>query len=149
MHQPAPRTVENQNSVVLSKLKKERYEPPKILPKRVSLCYRDSVANALKEREREKQERRKRCAICLEDFEPREEVMLTPCKHVFHEDCIVPWVGSKGQCPVCRFVIYEETRQNTSSINYNMAMMGHSDLLISGELLSIFTAMQEALEMGN
>ncbi|KAI9093215.1 hypothetical protein K1719_027229 [Acacia pycnantha] len=105
VQQPPPRTVENPNSAVLSKLKKEIYEPPKILHKRVSLCYKDSVANALKEKEKEKQERRKRCAICLEDFEPREEVMLTPCKHVFHEDCLVPWVRSKVQCPVCRFVI--------------------------------------------
>ncbi|XP_054815103.1 uncharacterized protein LOC129315451 isoform X2 [Prosopis cineraria] len=111
--QSPPRAVENPRSAVLSNLKKEIYQPPKILPKRVSLCYKDSVVNALKEREREKHERRKRCAICLEDFEPREEVMLTPCKHVFHEDCIVPWVRSKG------------------------------------ELLSIFRATGEALEMGN
>ncbi|XP_028761753.1 E3 ubiquitin-protein ligase RNF133-like [Neltuma alba] len=106
------------------------------------------VANALKERDREKQERRKRCAICLEDFEPREEVMLTPCKHVFHEDCIVPWLRSKGQCPVCRFVICEEMNEHASSFNDDIAMLGPNDHLIAAELLSIFGAMEQALEMG-
>ncbi|XP_028791538.1 E3 ubiquitin-protein ligase Arkadia-like [Neltuma alba] len=148
VQQSPPRTAENPNSAVLSKLKKEIYEPPKILPKRVSLCYKDSVANALKERDREKQERRKRCAICLEDFEPREEVMLTPCKHVFHEDCIVPWLRSKGQCPVCRFVICEEMNEHASSFNDDIAMLGPNDHLIAAELLSIFGAMEQALEMG-
>ncbi|XP_073123344.1 uncharacterized protein [Henckelia pumila] len=48
----------------------------------------------------------KRCAVCLEDFETREFVTSTPCDHMFHEACIVPWVKSQGKCPVCRFVFY-------------------------------------------
>lgn len=47
----------------------------------------------------------RRCAICLDDFDSKQFVMLTPCDHMFHEDCIVPWVKSQGKCPVCRFVI--------------------------------------------
>lgn len=35
--------------------------------------------------EMENDENSKRCAVCLEDFEPRQEVMLTPCRHMFHE----------------------------------------------------------------
>ncbi|KAI3465859.1 hypothetical protein Pfo_022522 [Paulownia fortunei] len=46
-----------------------------------------------------------RCAVCLEDFETKQFVTVTPCNHMFHEDCIVPWVKSQGKCPVCRFVI--------------------------------------------
>ncbi|XP_011098046.1 uncharacterized protein LOC105176825 [Sesamum indicum] len=49
----------------------------------------------------------KRCAVCLEDFETRQFVTLTPCNHMFHEDCIVPWVKRQGKCPICRFVIAE------------------------------------------
>lgn len=150
VQQSPPRAVENSRSAALNKLKKEIYETPKLSPKRVSLCYKDSVVNALKEREREKQECSKRCAVCLEDFEPKEEVMLTPCKHVFHEDCVVPWVTGKGQCPVCRFVICE-VREDPSSYNNNnnIAIMAPNDLLIAGELLSIFRAMQEAIHLGN
>lgn len=153
IQQSHPRTVENPRSEALSKLKKEIYDPtPKNLPKRVSLCYRDSVKNALKERERIQQEQSKRCAICLEDFEPKEEVMLTPCQHLFHEDCIVPWITSKGQCPVCRFVICEKVRENNTSSfrdSNTSGIMVPSDLLIAGELLSIFRAMQDAFQLGN
>ncbi|XP_073025437.1 uncharacterized protein [Primulina eburnea] len=48
----------------------------------------------------------KRCAVCLEDFKSREFVTSTPCDHMFHEECIMPWVKSQGKCPVCRFVLY-------------------------------------------
>ncbi|XP_021799904.1 E3 ubiquitin-protein ligase RNF126-like [Prunus avium] len=88
----------------LQKLKKEIYKPFRRLSQKVNLYYRDTVVNA---NEMEKDENGKRCAVCLEDFEPSEEVMLTPCKHMFHEECIVPWVKSNGRCPVCRFAICE------------------------------------------
>ncbi|TKY66739.1 E3 ubiquitin-protein ligase RNF38/44 [Spatholobus suberectus] len=109
----------------------------------------NNAAKSLKEKEREKDEDGKRCAICLEDFESNEEVMLTPCKHMFHEDCIVPWLTSKGQCPVCRFVICERGRGNPSSFNNNnIANLEPSDL-INGELLSILRAMEEAFQLGS
>ncbi|BBG99310.1 RING/U-box superfamily protein [Prunus dulcis] len=88
----------------LQKLKKEIYKPFRRLSQKVNLYYRDTVVNA---NEMENDENSKRCAVCLEDFEPRQEVMLTPCRHMFHEECIVPWVKSNGHCPVCRFAICE------------------------------------------
>ncbi|KAL8046841.1 hypothetical protein ABFX02_08G200200 [Erythranthe guttata] len=52
----------------------------------------------------------KRCAVCLEDFDTKQYVTSTPCNHMFHEECIVPWVKSHGKCPVCRFLIIEKDR---------------------------------------
>lgn len=57
----------------------------------------------------------KRCAVCLEDFETKQFVTITPCNHMFHEECIVPWVKSQGKCPVCRFVIVESAPARGSS----------------------------------
>lgn len=32
----------------------------------------------------------------------RRKYMITPCKHVFHTDCLEEWMDSKPECPVCR-----------------------------------------------
>ncbi|KAG5033100.1 hypothetical protein JHK85_017082 [Glycine max] len=142
--------VEITKSTALSKLKKVVYDPPpKRYARRVSLYYRNNAAKPLKEKQRENDEDSKSCAICLEDFDPSEEVMLTPCNHMFHEDCIVPWLTSKGQCPVCRFVICEIGRGNHSSFNNNDIANLEPSNLINGELLSILRAMEEAFQLGS
>ena len=30
------------------------------------------------------------------------EFMLTPCKHLFHRECLKLWMEKKNGCPVCR-----------------------------------------------
>ncbi|XP_019449975.1 PREDICTED: E3 ubiquitin-protein ligase DZIP3-like isoform X1 [Lupinus angustifolius] len=148
--QVVPPVIENSKSTVLSKLKKEVYNPtPKLLSRNLSLYYRDKYnrVNGLTERKKDNDEDGKRCAICLEDFEPKEEVMTTPCKHMFHEDCIVPWLTSHSQCPVCRFVISETVRGNPSSFNNNDNISLEPNDQIDGELLSILRAMEEAFHL--
>lgn len=49
------------------------------------------------------------CAVCKDQFalnteDPDDQVIVTlPCKHPFHESCIMPWLKSSATCPVCRF----------------------------------------------
>jgi len=43
-----------------------------------------------------------RCSVCWEDFRLEELVRKLPCLHLYHEDCIIPWLKLHGTCPICR-----------------------------------------------
>ncbi|PNF15902.1 E3 ubiquitin-protein ligase RNF126-B [Cryptotermes secundus] len=42
------------------------------------------------------------CSVCWEDFRLDEPVRKLPCEHVYHENCIIPWLELHGTCPICR-----------------------------------------------
>ncbi|MCL7051261.1 hypothetical protein MKW94_005493 [Papaver nudicaule] len=92
----------------LNKLKKVIYNPP---TKRTwCLYYRDTRSGSFNSKEEGNDD--KGCVICIEDFVPNTEVLVTPCNHMFHEECIIPWVKSHGQCPICRSALGKPDRDN-------------------------------------
>nr|XP_048325900.1 RING-H2 finger protein ATL52-like [Ziziphus jujuba var. spinosa] len=42
------------------------------------------------------------CCICLEEMRGWKVLFGLPCKHVFHEDCILQWFHKSNSCPLCR-----------------------------------------------
>ncbi|KAL6543202.1 hypothetical protein OROHE_010722 [Orobanche hederae] len=88
----------------LNKLRKQLYSPHiNNIIRRLGTKYSGS-SNA--GRSVQEDDETKRCAICLDDFVSRQFATITPCNHMFHEDCIVPWIKSHGKCPVCRFIMF-------------------------------------------
>lgn len=43
------------------------------------------------------------CVVCISEFRAGENIKITPCKHVFHEECLAPWLKMSNLCPHCRF----------------------------------------------
>lgn len=60
------------------------------------------------------------CAICLECMPPGTTVRILPCRHSFHEACIVGWLNeSKTTCPMCKFDLlqhFEEQKEARDSV---------------------------------
>ncbi|OTA94470.1 hypothetical protein M434DRAFT_10729 [Hypoxylon sp. CO27-5] len=42
------------------------------------------------------------CTICIDDMKIGDEVVVLPCKHWFHEQCVVLWLKQHNTCPICR-----------------------------------------------
>ena len=42
------------------------------------------------------------CVICRENFSVAEHVLILPCNHVYHKDCIKGWFQEQNMCPICR-----------------------------------------------
>ncbi|MCD9639269.1 hypothetical protein HAX54_023677 [Datura stramonium] len=54
------------------------------------------------------QESSKNCPICMDELEIDSEASQLPCKHFFHNDCIVPWLNRSNTCPLCRHKLPQE-----------------------------------------
>jgi len=43
------------------------------------------------------------CHICLMGFAEGDEAIRVPCGHLFHAECLKPWLLMRNLCPTCRF----------------------------------------------
>ncbi|KAL2522975.1 uncharacterized protein Fot_26898 [Forsythia ovata] len=43
------------------------------------------------------------CTVCKDEVAIGEKVTRMPCCHLYHGDCIVPWLKIRNTCPVCRY----------------------------------------------
>ncbi|WVR03174.1 hypothetical protein IAU60_000165 [Kwoniella sp. DSM 27419] len=54
--------------------------------------------------EREGMARDEYCSVCHDEYEDEIKVAVTPCKHMYHQDCLDTWLNTPNtsSCPMCR-----------------------------------------------
>jgi E3 ubiquitin-protein ligase RNF115/126 len=48
------------------------------------------------------------CSVCKDKYEIDNLIVTMPCTHVFHTDCLLPWLDLHNSCPVCRYELKTE-----------------------------------------
>jgi len=39
------------------------------------------------------------CSVCKDEFVKEDTCLQLPCKHIFHDECIKPWLKTSATCP--------------------------------------------------
>ena len=78
------------------------------------------------------------CPICSEDYTPNEEVLKLPCAHLYHNNCVLPWLDTKKTCPICRFEFKNELPSNEEIESFTsdeLKLRIHNYIEINEEIL--------------
>ncbi|KAG0335799.1 hypothetical protein BG004_008310 [Podila humilis] len=54
------------------------------------------------------------CSVCKDEFVKEDPCLQLPCKHIFHDECIKPWLKTSATCPTCRFSLLSENETGAS-----------------------------------
>ena len=68
---------------------------------------------------------KKECQVCFDQFKDEDKLYKLPCKHLFHTECILPWLDKHNTCPSCRHEL------PTDDLNYENRRFQNNDPVTS------------------
>mmetsp|Transcript_28303 Transcript_28303/g.41089 ORF Transcript_28303/g.41089 Transcript_28303/m.41089 type:complete len:339 (+) Transcript_28303:122-1138(+) len=78
------------------------------------------------------------CSVCLDDFVTGEKVRMLPCFHLYHLDCILPWLTEyKGICPLCQQQMLTSSQSAYDAPNQGSAVHSEVDELPDAFVIDI------------
>jgi hypothetical protein len=75
--------------------------------------------------------------ICLQEFNPTDDVRVLICFHVFHGSCILEWFKNKLECPLCKFDIC--SNEDSVIISHNGQVFKYKESIGSKDYLKNLT----------
>jgi len=90
---------------------------------------------------------KKECAVCLSESEDGETLVLLPCQHYFHPDCIKPWLKDHNSCPTCRFELpmadEEQEEERAVRMNDQYGRKALKLMSVSSEIQYLYSELQK------
>jgi hypothetical protein len=59
----------------------------------------------------------KECYICLKSFTKGKKIRILPCKHLFCEECLKPWLKTNYTCPTCKYKLKQFDDEESLDLN--------------------------------
>jgi len=110
----------------------------------------------IEEREQvsDEKEEKAHCSICLTEFRLGDELSWSrdlKCKHVFHSECLIPWLMKNNECPFCRENIVEDDNDVSKDKEGEENNSTASSTTTDGKknLVTVNTTVSEGKENGN
>ncbi|KAF1333772.1 Zinc finger protein, partial [Globisporangium splendens] len=72
-------------------------------PPPTSKSFLDSLPSKIWDSDVNGSEKYTDCAICLSEYETKDQVISLPCGHAFHKGCGMHWLVEHNVCPTCRY----------------------------------------------